>query len=118
MSRVANRECRWFVQSKSEFTGSHLFARRIYIKRRWFYVVYSYGQHWPLFISERIYRPLPDTLWYENSTQPPSRATARHLTQAHPQTSTIKKDVSWMRELLNGNIDLLNPTSQSELLFA
>tara|TARA_R100001480_G_scaffold53717_1_gene66911 strand:+ start:98 stop:391 length:294 start_codon:yes stop_codon:yes gene_type:complete len=81
MDRVANKDCRSYVERKEEFEGSNLYARKI----GKLYVVYSYGEHYPMFLFRKGW-------WYENGDGS-SRSTARQRSQARPY------EVSW-RSLL------------------
>ena len=77
MERIANKDCRSAVENRKEFNGSNLFAR-------WHgkvYVVYSYGEHYPMFLW--IAPDRADGGWYENSDKY-SRSTSKHHSQARP----------------------------------
>jgi hypothetical protein len=58
------------------------------------YVVYSYGEHWPLF----IYHYLTDT-WFENSDKR-SVTTSKHRSQAHPHAPTRPVPCSFMKDIV------------------
>ena len=72
MDRVANKDCRSYVERKEEFNGSNLYARNI----GKIYVVYSYGKHYPMFLFRK-------ENWYENSDGY-SVSTRKHHGQARP----------------------------------
>ena len=72
MDRVANKDCRSYVERKEEFNGSNLYARNI----GKIYVVYSYGKHYPMFLFK-------EGDWYEN-TDGYSVSTRKHHSQAKP----------------------------------
>lgn len=76
IKRIANRSCRTSVEDRVEFDGSNLYARILQNK---VYVVYSYGEHFPMFAYI-------GGLWYENSDRP-SASTARHKFHARPRWS-------------------------------
>lgn len=80
--RVANADARRCVQNHEEFIGSNTYAewRGHMLPHR--YVVYSYGEHWPLFVYE-------DGKWYENADKY-SRTTSKHHGQLHPLCETEK----------------------------
>ena len=84
---ITNREAREFVKARAPFiTGNKtLFAR-------WetddTYVVYSYGQHWPLFVWERT-----TERWYENEDRY-GVTTTRHRSHAHPHSTPAPIAVS------------------------
>ena len=65
MDRIANKDCRSYVERKEEFEGSNLYARKI----GKLYVVYSYGEHYPMFLFRKGW-------WYENIDSS-SRSTER-----------------------------------------
>lgn len=72
MDRVANKDCRSYVERKEEFKGSNLYARKI----GKIYVVYSYGEHYPMFLFRKGW-------WYENDDGS-SRSTEKQRSQARP----------------------------------
>ena len=87
MERVANKDCRRYVENREEFNGSNLFSR-------WHgnvYVVYSYGEHYPMFLwidPERA-----DGGWYENSDGY-SVSTSKHHSQARPLNAEVIQHAS------------------------
>lgn len=98
MARIANRDAGNYTSRREEFTGSNLYAR--WIKPRHaegdgdgLYVVYSYGEHWPLYVyDDQAGR------WYGNETKN-SQSTGRHRSQAHPRWSgsfSYRNDVHWV----------------------
>lgn len=100
--KIANRDARKYVQSLWEFEGSNLFA----VIRQpspdspasW-YVVYSYGYHWPLFVRY-------NGVWYEN-TDKYSRTTSRHHSQCHPLGSTTLLSLDQIKTLADGGFQAL-----------
>ena len=74
--RVANRDAAPLVRARKEFRGSSTFARWITPER---YVVYSYGEHWPMFICDH-------GQWFFNESYY-SRTTAKHTSQLRPPCS-------------------------------
>ena len=48
-----------------------------------FYVVYSYGSHWPMFIYDEIQRR-----WFENEDSR-SVTTSKHRSQCHPHAAPM-----------------------------
>jgi len=90
--RVANQDARRYVQNLEEFQGSNTFAvwKTVPgdVSR---YVVYSYSQHWPLFIYE-------DGKWYENADKY-SRTTSKHCSQLHPLCDTERRSASDMVDI-------------------
>ena len=84
MDRVANKDCRSYVERKEEFEGSNLYARKI----GKIYVVYSYGEHYPMFLFRKGW-------WYENSDGY-SRSTGKHHSNARPYyngEAEIKREI-------------------------
>ena len=89
--RVANRDCRNHVIELEPFEGSNLFAE----KHQNYYVVYSYGYHFPMYMYDRV-----NARWFENSGKY-SRTTSKHQSQAHPCVSTEKVDTKELKRLIN-----------------
>jgi hypothetical protein len=84
---LTNREVRHFVQAKTPFQN-----RKGTIFGRWStddtFAVYSYGEHWPLFVYERT-----TDKWYENEDRY-GVTTTRHRTHTHPRTSGERTPVA------------------------
>ena len=84
--KIANRDARQYVQKQHPFEGSNLFAQFYCVDPKdpspgqSGYVVYSYGEHWPLFVCIQFNGH--DT-WFENEDTH-SQSTARHRSQSHP----------------------------------
>lgn len=72
--KIANRIARVFVRELVPFTGNNLYAEN----RRQLYVVFSYGEHWPLWVYDRT-----KDRWYENSDKY-SSTTSKHKSQTRP----------------------------------
>ena len=69
------------VREKIAFRGRNVFARWEATQHGGpcdLYVVYSYGEHWPLYVYEQM-----TGVWYRN-TEKSSSTTSRHSTQLHP----------------------------------
>lgn len=109
--KIANGDCRRYVQSKQQFTGSNMFGRwehptRCLItnikSKSMHYVVYSYGNHFPIYV-------FTEGRWYEN-TENYSRTTGRHKSQAHPhpEEGTIKVNLDFMLVLSNYGLAVVN----------
>jgi hypothetical protein len=85
--KIANRDAWKFVQKQHPFEGSNLFAQVHTTDHpngengpdMW-YVVYSFGDHWPLFVRA-------NAIWFENEDRY-SRTTTKHRTQTHPRCPT------------------------------
>jgi hypothetical protein len=92
--KVANSKCRALVQQRKPFEGSNLYSRVYGNPHESWYVVYSYGEHWPLFIHA-------NGCWFENEEKA-SQSTSKHRSQAHPHTNTILLSTAWMKRLAQG----------------
>lgn len=100
--KIANRDARPYVQSLKPFQGNNLFA----VIRQpdpdspesW-YVVYSYGYHWPLFVHTH-------GVWYENADKY-GPTTSKHRTQSHPLRSTTLLSVDQIQTLADGGFQAL-----------
>ena len=92
--KIANRDAREMVQKEHPFEGSNLFAQYHTDGTAMWYAVYSYGDHWPLFVKA-------EGMWFENEDKS-SRTTAKHHTQCHPHFPTFKLSYQWMVRLALG----------------
>ena len=92
--RINGRKCRPFVQDRKAFQNSN---GQLYAK--WetpdLYVVYSYGDHWPLF----MWAGRTDT-WYQNADKF-SPTTSRHRTYAHPYEETELVGCYRMKQIID-----------------
>lgn len=86
--RINGRTCRPYVQARKPFTNSNgqLFGR---YETPLLYVVYSYGDHWPLFAWDGFE-------WYENEDKC-TRTTSKHHSTAHPLAPTTKVSRDWLK---------------------
>lgn len=96
--RCTNREARRHVQNRREFRGNNLFAGWLeptYAEdsNERMYVVYSYGEHWPLFIYHE-----PTDTWFENLERH-SVTTSKHRSQAHPHLDTKQVTKGFLLDL-------------------
>lgn len=83
--RAYVQECRAFHNSNRQLYGRH---------ERGLYVVYSYGEHWPLFIYD-------GAQWLENSDRA-SMTTSKHRSQARPvHVTTTLASCNDMRAIIN-----------------
>ena len=87
--KVSNIKCRSKVQNLESFQGSNLYGQR---GGGDFYVVYSYGEHWPLFVHK-------NGTWYENSEKY-SVTTSKHRSQSHPGVETVLKTMSELKKMI------------------
>jgi len=83
LPRINGRHCRPYVQGLKPFRNSNgqLYATWVRDSAGDRYIVYSYGEHWPLHIWDSV-----SQCWYSN-TDRRSRTTSRHYSQAHPLTT-------------------------------
>lgn len=83
--RIANKACRRFVEARQPFRGSNMYAERRTASHGHsdLYVVYSYGEHWPLYIAEVPDDACGEITWYENNERY-SQSTQRQQSQARP----------------------------------
>jgi hypothetical protein len=92
--RINGRKCRSFVQERKAFQNSN---GQLYGK--WetpdLYVVYSYGEHWPLF----MWAGRTDT-WYQNADKF-SPTTSRHSSYAHPHEETELVGCYRMKQIID-----------------
>jgi len=95
MLKLSNSNVRGAVQNLKEFknTNGTLFGRW---ETRFLYVVYSYGEHFPLFLCDCSHG---ERAWAVN-TDKYSVTTSKHFSQAHPQCETVGSNTFEMRELI------------------
>jgi len=97
--RISNRDARQHVKELEAFQGSNIYAQWHHSSndetgnQDW-YVVYSYGDHWPMFIYA-------EGCWFENEEKT-SVTTSKHHTQCHPHRSTVPLSLNWMKRLAQG----------------
>ena len=89
-TRTTNKNARVYVQNKEPFLGSHIFSSN----ELNLYIVYSYGEHFPLFIYD-----YPNHQWLENDDSY-SRTTARHRAQLRPTPNTLKCTTEQMQAVI------------------
>lgn len=105
--RTTNRNAGDYVRNGVPFTNSNgqLFGR-------WetpsLYVVYSYGEHWPLFAWD-------NGTWYENDDRY-SVTTTRHRTHAHPHTDTVPASRTYLKTIIANRISERSAARQMERL--
>lgn len=99
MSKISTRSCRPYVKACEEFDcHGALYARNVTaLDGCRMYVVFSYGDHWPLFVNH-------DGVWYENSSSR-SRTTSCHRSKAHPHTETIPATCEELIGFVNYGMD-------------
>lgn len=85
--KVSNASARAQVQARIPFEGNNTFGEYLGAA----YVVFSYGNHWPLFVYI-------DGTWYENQERY-SNTTSKHRSQLHPLEDTEKVSLVEIRRL-------------------
>jgi len=92
--KIANKAAASMVQSLRPFEGSNLFARWESNDSEEWYVVYSYGVHYPMYIHA-------DGCWFENEDKY-SPTTSKHKGQARPTSTTFLLSTEYMKRLARG----------------
>ena len=98
--KIANRDARPLVQKQHPFEGNNIYAQFHTMKNEdgthtgMWYAVYSYGDHWPLFVHA-------NDIWFENEDKH-SVTTSKHRTQTHPHCPTVLLSTKWMKRLAQG----------------
>ena len=87
MSKISNKTARQFVQVRAPFTGNNTFAEL----RNGIYVVFSYGDHFPLFA-------FVNGEWFENEDKY-SVSTSKHRSQLHPLCDTHKLSTAALKSV-------------------
>ena len=87
-TRLSNREVSAYVTHCSDFVNNNktLLGEMHRDGSDLWYVVYSYGHHWPLYV-----RDMESGKWYGNKDKY-STTTSKHLTVSRPKTDEIE----WM----------------------
>lgn len=91
MIKTANKNAREYVENLIEFQGSNTFSK----KKGEYYIVYSYGTHWILYLYT-------GRDWYA-CDEKRSSSTSKHLSQLRPG-ATIKEylNQSQLQQLIYG----------------
>jgi hypothetical protein len=89
--KIANKDARLFVQKQHPFEGSNMYAQFKPEGDGLRYIVYSYGEHFPMYIHCK-------DVWFENEDKY-SPTTSKHMSQARPTHNTILLSSEWMRKL-------------------
>ena len=90
--RINGRHCRPYVQGRRAFSNSN---GQLYAVKHTplLYVVYSYGEHWPLYVYDGFD-------WYENEEKA-SVTTSRHSSYARPYaTMSNKRTCKWLKTFI------------------
>jgi hypothetical protein len=97
--RTTTRQASRYVKVTMPFKNSN--AQLYGEWRNEMYVVYSYGQHFPIYIFEPTTRR-----WFANEDKY-SRTTTTHQSCAHPGTETYPLSTHGMIRLINSGYDWL-----------
>jgi hypothetical protein len=104
--KIANRDARPLVQKQHPFEGNNIYAQFHTQKNEdgthtgMWYAVYSYGDHWPLFVYA-------DDTWFENEDRHSKPTTNKHRTQTHPHCHTVLLSTKWMQRLAKGGYNAI-----------
>jgi len=93
--KCSNREARGYVQNRTPFIANNLYGVQAGTSEEPMYIVYSYGEHWALFVYHQ-----PTQTWFENSDKY-TVTTSKHRTQSHPLCETVSRPQSFMRDLVS-----------------
>lgn len=95
--RINGRMARSFVQDRKAFRNSN---SQLYAVNHTplLYAVYSYGDHWPLFVHDGFD-------WYENGDKY-SSTTSRHHSHTNPHTNTQLRSCKWLRNFIADHCDM------------
>lgn len=95
MNRPNNKDVGHYVKGRLEFQAHNMNGKWVSPnKREWLYVVYSYGEHFPMYVYSQ-----DSGDWFENGNRY-SNTTTRHKSQARPTSNTIKVDTDTIREIV------------------
>jgi hypothetical protein len=101
-NRVSNKDARSYVQRRVEFQGSNTFAREVCTDHSVVYAVFSYGEHFPMFVAETDDNNV--THWYAN-TEKWSRTTSKHQGQLHPLVERmVPMDTDRLKHIARGGL--------------
>ncbi len=95
-SYVTGREARAKVQAAEAFRTSNGNLYGGWVTPN-IYVVYSYGEHWPLFMWDSF-------KWFENEDRL-SPTTSQHRSYTHPYVPTELRSTTWLRQFIAAEIE-------------
>lgn len=104
--KISTRSCRAAVKARGVFQcyGSLYSEWRKARDGTRMYVVYSYGEHWPLFVWH-------DGTWYENSERY-SVTTSKHRSASHPHCDTIPASCDSLKRFVSQGMDACPPITR------
>lgn len=93
--KISTRTCRKWVQLRAPFRcyGSLFGTQKCASDGTTTYVVYSYGEHWPLFVYH-------NGVWYENSERY-SVTTSKHRSVSHPHCETVPASCDTLKKFID-----------------
>ena len=96
---IQNADVRDYVNKRKQFTTGN---KTMYsVTKDDIYIVYSYGEHWPMYIYDAIGRE-----WFSNKDKPmnpngaTSPTTARHTSCARPDQPTTPCSCLYLRDMI------------------
>jgi hypothetical protein len=95
--RTSNNQCKQYVSELKPFKGSNLFAQWVYPENEdepAQYVVYSWGEHWPLYIYD-----VPNKQWFQNASHA-SQGTNAHRWDCSLDVRYLQLDVATMKNIV------------------
>ena len=127
--KIANRDARRHVQNRTPFKGANLYGRfwqvspaegSTWERGNHGYAVFSYGEHWPLFVSTTPVEG-SEPIWFENEERH-SVTTSKHRSQSHPHQPTTllsRSDMMFLlsrgyRALVRKRLGVGTPSTQTE----
>ena len=78
MKKCSNKDVKYYVDSKELFVANNIFSSTISSEKGDFYVIYSYGWHFPMYAFN-----YKTNTWFVNKDKY-SVTTSKHQTQAKP----------------------------------
>jgi hypothetical protein len=107
LPRIPNRAASSMVTNLRPFEGSNLFARETFTEHSKLYSVFSYGEHFPMYVAETVKDPdtgKHETHWYANVDKW-SRTTSKHQGQTHPLVNyMVPMDTDRMKHIARGGL--------------
>ena len=109
MTKISNRDASIHVRNKEEFTGNNTFGRWVDDDN---YVVFSYGEHFPMFAYKKDFGWCAQTSKYvyknDDGDDVISRSTSKHYNQLHPlQDHVIVAGVSELRDFIRKDVSIV-----------
>ena len=95
-SYTTRRDARAKVQAREAFKTSNGQLYGEWVSPN-VYVVYSYGEHWPLFMWDGF-------KWFENEDKR-SVTTSHHRSYTHPHVPTELRSTTWLRQFIAAEIE-------------